>query len=76
MSWRLVGLAVAIAVALAAVLALPGRDAGGPDLKQELADLSRDLRGRVEPLPKVRDAAPPAYRAGTLPDPFYPAEKK
>lgn len=57
MKGRVIGVAVAIALAVAAWLALPDRDAGG-DLKQELADLSKDLRGRVDPLPQVKLPAP------------------
>ena len=88
MSWRAVARVVAIAVALAASLVVVAiavalaaslalrRGDGDPDLKQELAELSKDLRGRVAPLPQVKAAVPAAYRAGDLPDPFYPAEKK
>lgn len=73
-SWRAVALAVALVVALGAWLALRVGGGGGHDLKQELAEQSKDLRGRVDPLPQVRAAQPVRYRAGDLPDPFYPGE--
>ena len=58
----------------AAVLGACGADE--PDLKQQLRELSKDFRGRVEPLPQVRVASPAPYRAADTPDPFYPPEKK
>jgi type IV pilus assembly protein PilP len=61
-------------LALAALLALGACGADGPELKQELRELSKDLRGRVEPLPQVKTAEPAAYRSTGVPDPFYPAE--
>ncbi|MGQ0547473.1 MAG: hypothetical protein ACT4P3_19435 [Betaproteobacteria bacterium] len=61
-------------LALAALLALGSCGADGPDLKAELDELSKDLRGRVEPLPQVKTAGPAAYRSAGVPDPFYPAE--
>jgi len=42
------------------------------DLKQELADSTKDLRGRVEPLPVVKPYEPAPYQAQDLPDPFSP----
>lgn len=71
MKGRVIGIAVAIALAVSAWLALRAGDDGG-DLKQELADLSKDLRGRVDPLPQVKLPAPATYGAASLPDPFYP----
>lgn len=76
MRWRITGLVVAIAVALLAVLVLRAREAAGPDLRQELADLTRDLRGRVDPIPRMKEGPPAVYRAQTLPDPFYPDGRK
>ena len=46
-----------------------------PDLKQELRELTKDLRGRVDPLPRVLPNDAPVYGAARVPDPFYPAEK-
>ena len=43
------------------------------DLKQELADMTKDLRGRVDPLPQVRPYEPVAYQAESEVDPFRPS---
>lgn len=40
------------------------------DLKQELAQLSKDLRGRVDPLPQVKPYEPVPYKAFEEVDPF------
>jgi type IV pilus assembly protein PilP len=64
----------ALRVAAAAALALAG--CGGErfgDLKQELAQMTRDLRGRVEPLPAVKTYEPVPYRGDSLVDPFLPS---
>jgi len=42
------------------------------DLKQFVKDSGADLRGRVEPIPEVRQFEPFAYNAFDLPDPFKP----
>jgi type IV pilus assembly protein PilP len=42
------------------------------DLKQELASLTKDLRGRVDPLPQVRPYEPVPYTAEGQIDPFRP----
>jgi type IV pilus assembly protein PilP len=55
----------------AAVLAACGGEEHG-DLKQELATLTKDLRGRVEPLPQVRPYEPVPYTAEGQIDPFRP----
>ncbi len=44
------------------------------DLKEELKNLSKDLRGRIDPLPVVKAYEPVPYRAFDLPDPFGPAK--
>ena len=44
------------------------------DLKEELKNLTKDLRGRIEPLPVVKPYEPVPYRALDLPDPFGPAK--
>ncbi len=62
-----------IAIAAAGALLLAG--CGGEehsDLKQELAQLTKDLRGRVDPLPQVKPYEPVAYRAEGEVDPFRP----
>jgi type IV pilus assembly protein PilP len=58
---------------MAALIALAG--CGGEehgDLKQELHTLTKDLRGRVDPLPQVRPYEPVPYTAEGLVDPFRP----
>jgi type IV pilus assembly protein PilP len=42
------------------------------DLKQFVKDSGTDLRGRVEPIPEVRQFEPFAYNAFDLADPFKP----
>lgn len=44
------------------------------DLKQFVEESGRDLRGRVEPIPEVKQFEPFAYDAFDLPDPFRPRE--
>src|SRR5438552_2870618 len=61
-----------LAWALAAtLLAGCGSDEHG-DLKQELAQLTKDVRGRVDPLPQVRPYEPVPYTAEGQIDPFRP----
>ncbi len=59
---------VAAAVALAA--GCGGEEHG--DLKEELTQLTKDLRGRVDPLPQVRPYEPVPYTAEGQIDPFRP----
>jgi type IV pilus assembly protein PilP len=42
------------------------------DLKQFVKDSGEGLRGRVEPIPEVKQFEPFAYNAFDLPDPFKP----
>ena len=42
------------------------------DLKNELNELTKDLRGRVDPLPQVRPYEPVPYQAEGEVDPFRP----
>ena len=44
------------------------------DLKKELSDLSKDLRGKIDPLPVVTPYEPVPYQALDMPDPFGPAK--
>ncbi len=44
------------------------------DLKQFVEESGQGLRGRVEPIPEVRQFEPFAYNAFDLPDPFKPRE--
>jgi type IV pilus assembly protein PilP len=58
------------------VLALSLAACGGEqygDLKQELALATKDLRGRVDPLPQVRPYEPVPYKAFDEVDPFKPS---
>lgn len=42
------------------------------ELRQELAGMTKDLRGRVDPLPQVRSYEPVPYRGESMLDPFVP----
>jgi type IV pilus assembly protein PilP len=44
------------------------------DLKEELKALTKDMRGRIEPLPVVKPYEPVPYKALDLPDPFGSAK--
>jgi len=57
--------------ALVVVLAGCGGDEHS-DLKQELANLTKDMRGRVDPLPQVKPYEPVPYTAEGQVDPFRP----
>lgn len=62
---------MAAAVAGAALLvACGGEEQSG--LKQELAVMTKDLRGRVDPLPQVKSYEPVPYRGESMLDPFVP----
>jgi type IV pilus assembly protein PilP len=65
---RLGGAVAALAIALAA--GCGGEEHG--DLKEELNQLTKDLRGRVEPLPQVKPYEPVPYTAEGQIDPFRP----
>jgi len=56
------------------VTAVAGCSEEYSDLKQELAEASKDLRGRVEPLPVVKPYEPAPYQAQDIPDPFNPSK--
>jgi len=62
---------MAAAVACAALLAACGGEEHG-DLKQELNQLTKDLRGKVDPLPQVKPYEPVPYKGESLLDPFVP----
>jgi type IV pilus assembly protein PilP len=55
---------------LALLAACSGEEQG--ELKQELATMTKDLRGRVDPLPQVRSYEPVPYKGESMLDPFVP----
>jgi type IV pilus assembly protein PilP len=59
-------------IVAAAMLAVSCGGEEHGDLKQELASLTKDLRGRVDPLPQVRPYEPVPYTAEGQIDPFRP----
>jgi len=60
---------------VAAAFALAACDGGEQqELKSELTALTKDLRGKVQPLPVVKPYEPVPYTAYDLPDPFGPAK--
>jgi type IV pilus assembly protein PilP len=59
-----------LALAAASLAACSGDEHG--DLKQELNQLTKDVRGRVDPLPQVKPYEPVPYTAETQVDPFRP----
>lgn len=61
----------AVALAAAALLAACGGDEYR-ELRQELAELTKDFRGQVPPLPQVRPYEPVPYTAEGQIDPFRP----
>jgi type IV pilus assembly protein PilP len=60
-----------VLAALAAVLAGCGGDEH-KELRQELAEATKDFRGQVPPLPQVKPYEPVPYSAEGLTDPFRP----
>ena len=44
------------------------------DLKDELKGLTKDLRGKIDPLPVVKPYEPVPYTGFDIPDPFGPAK--
>src|SRR5258707_9303884 len=62
-------LALALALGAAALRAGCGGEEQG-DLKQELAQLTKDFRGQVPPLPQVKPYEPVPYTAEGQVDPF------
>ena len=63
---------VAVAIASLALLAGCGGEEQG-ELRQELAAMTKDLRGRVDPLPQVRSYEPVPYKGESMLDPFVPS---
>ena len=61
----------ALAFACAALLAACSGEEQS-ELRQELASMTKDLRGRVDPLPQVRTYEPVPYKGEGMLDPFVP----
>jgi len=59
-------------VALVLLSGCSGEEHSG--VKQWMAESSRDLRGRVPPLPTIKTFPVVAYEAGALVDPFRPSK--
>lgn len=64
---------LAAALACAGLLAGCGSEEFG-DLKEELKELTKDMRGKVAALPVVKPYEPVPYEAEALADPFGPAK--
>lgn len=64
-----------LAITLGVALALAGCEGGEQqELRAELASMTKDLRGKVDPLPVVKAYEPVPYTAYDLADPFGPAK--
>ena len=64
-----------IRIAAAAAVALLVGACGGEEqseLRQELAAMTKDLRGKVDPLPQVKSFEPVPYKGESMVDPFVP----
>ena len=59
-----------LVLALVALLAACGEEQS--ELKQELKQLTKDLRGKVDPLPQVKPYEPVPYTSEAEVDPFRP----
>lgn len=64
------GIAAAIAGAVL-LAACSGEEQS--ELRQELAAMTKDLRGRVDPLPQVKSFEPVPYKGESMVDPFMPS---
>lgn len=63
---------VAVAVAGTALLAACGGEEQS-ELRQELAAMTKDLRGKIDPLPQVKSFEPVPYKGESMVDPFVPS---
>ena len=70
MSARTIFARTSLALAVASLVACSGDEHG--DLKQELNQLTKDVRGKVEPLPQVKPYEAVPYTAENQVDPFRP----
>ena len=64
-------LRIAAAVAGALLLGACGGEEQS-ELRQELAAMTKDLRGKVDPLPQVKSFEPVPYKGESMVDPFVP----
>jgi type IV pilus assembly protein PilP len=62
---------IAAAIAGAALLGACGGEEQS-ELRQELAAMTKDLRGKVDPLPQVKSFEPVPYKGESMIDPFVP----
>ncbi len=63
-----------IILVLAAFFLLSCDEGEHSDLRQWMNDASKDIRGRISPLPEVKPYEPVPYDAGSLVDPFRPSK--
>ena len=62
---------IAVVIAGTALLGACGGEEQS-ELRQELAGMTKDLRGRVDPLPQVKSFEPVPYKGESMVDPFVP----
>ena len=60
----------ALAAACVLLAACAGEEQS--ELRQELTQLTKDLRGKVDPLPQVKSYEPVPYKGESMIDPFVP----
>ena len=63
-----------LVLACCALLVACSADSDHEDLRQWMNDASKNLKGKVPPLPEVKPYEPMAYDAGNLVDPFKSAK--
>jgi type IV pilus assembly protein PilP len=63
---------IAVALTSLALIACSGDD--HEDLRKWMNESSKDIKGKIPPLPEVRPYEPVPYDAGNLIDPFKPAK--
>ena len=59
-----------IAVALVSLVLVACSGADNEDLRQWMSDATKDIKGRIPPLPQVKPYEPVPYAVGNLVDPF------
>ena len=68
---RATAIRIAAAIAGTALLGACGGEEQS-ELRQELAAMTKDLRGKVDPLPQVKSFEPVPYKGESMVDPFVP----